>query len=403
MKVMDGSPISSELEYMHNLRGLSPRDAMTVLGAYPTLQLLRAADGASRSARLGTRLAKRVETVLERSETLAAQWGVTVARCAETGVRVVPLRSHQYPRLLRRIPDPPPLLFVRGSLEALGESRAVAVVGTREPSERGREVAFKVAKHFASCGFTIISGLAQGIDTSAHLGALEAGGRTVAVLGTAADRIYPAVNAALAQCILAQGGALVSEHAPDEHGGKAAFVRRDRIQSGLSLGVVAVQTDVTGGTMHTVGFAEQHGRLLLAPRPGGAESQIRQYAGIRELIASGRARAFDATDYDAVAHDLDALLGRLESAESARTTPPSGDGSPPPAVQIALLPQMRTRVHKEPVLDDLVALCRECGLDQSGALFDEVIAGVRSALFPDRAGVGAGAGKGPLKPRDHTG
>jgi DNA processing protein len=219
---------------------------------------------------------------------------------AGTDIMPLPITDPGYPTLLRSIDDPPLVLYVKGDASILNTDRAIAIVGTRQPTRTGLQVAFRIARYFAEAGCAIVSGLAKGIDTAAHRGALEVQGRTVAVLGTPLDVIYPAENRPLAEQIVDEGGALVSELPLGSSSSRSAFVLRDRIQSGLSLAVVPIQSDLEGGTMHTVEFAEKQHRLLFCPRPVSRESRSKQYRGIWSLIRSGRAQAFEAKDYQRI-------------------------------------------------------------------------------------------------------
>jgi len=207
----------------------------------------------------------------------------------------LPITDDAYPPFLRLIDDPPPVLYVRGDLGVVANPNMVGVVGTREPTQRGMGVARKVAARFASDGFVVVSGLASGIDTAGHEGALEAGA-TIAILGTALDKIYPAENRGLAERI-EQGGALLTEYPLGDEGRASNFVARDRIQAGMSLALIAVQTGLVGGTQHTIRFATESRRLLLCPRPLEGEADAPSYEGIWELIRSGRAREFVGDDY----------------------------------------------------------------------------------------------------------
>jgi DNA processing protein len=182
---------------------------------------------------------------------------------------------------------------------------AVAVVGTRNPTKTGQRTAFEVSQYLASQGYSIVSGLALGIDTAAHEGALAAMGVTVAVFATPLDKVYPAKNRSLADYVEESGGALVSEWPIGRGTSRQAFVFRDRIQSGLSIAVIPVQTDIEGGTMHTVKYAEKQGRLLLCPRPIPEEADMSQYAGIIHLVQTGRAQEVDTGDLDSLRQILD--------------------------------------------------------------------------------------------------
>jgi len=168
-----------------------------------------------------------------------------------------------YPPCLRFLDDAPPTLFVRSPWDTLS-CGGVAVVGTRTPSAQARAAARLLGFELARRGLTVVSGLARGVDTEAHLGAVSApGGRTLAVLGGGVQRIYPAENAALAQ-LIARSGALVSENAPDAAPTVPRLVARNRIISALSRAVVVVETAADGGAMHAARFARDHGRLVYA-------------------------------------------------------------------------------------------------------------------------------------------
>jgi len=182
-----------------------------------------------------------------------------------------------YPARLLTVVDAPPVVFVRGGVES-GDSNAVALVGTRHPSQRGRQRATAIAAAFASLGWTITSGLAAGIDTAAHQGALAAGGRTLAVLGCGVRVVYPPENGELAGQIAAQG-ALLSEVEPDAPPNSAALVARNRLITGLSSAVIVVESSPTSGTRHAARFAAQQGRPLYALADGSP--------GNAALIAEG--------------------------------------------------------------------------------------------------------------------
>lgn len=209
-----------------------------------------------------------------------ADFVMTQAR--RQGITLLPCNSPAYPPRLRQIADYPLMLYARGSLEALRAERAVAVIGSREPTSLGFQQGKAYARLLAELGYTVVSGLARGCDTAGHIGCLEGGGRTVAVLPGELEQIYPRSNRGLAARILENGGCLASEYAPGERSRlpgerKQAppgrfFVERDRIQSGLSLGLLVVETYTTGGTLHTVNFARRQGGRVIAcidPRATG--------------------------------------------------------------------------------------------------------------------------------------
>lgn len=187
----------------------------------------------------------------------------------------------EYPSWLRLAPDHPPVVYVRGQLPP--DRRCVACVGTRQPSAFGKGAARGISRFLAEHGWSIVSGLANGVDTLCHEAALEAGGHTVAVLANGLDSVYPRQNTGLAERILAAGGALLSEQPPGTPALPKHLFRRNRIQSGMSAGTVVMQTDIVGGTMHTARYTLLQGRLLLAPVPQGAHAEEPKSRGLSAL------------------------------------------------------------------------------------------------------------------------
>lgn len=187
-----------------------------------------------------------------------------------------------FPELLSVIEDPPALLFYRGTLKK-DEPRAIAMVGSRRETRYGREQAFRIARELAEQGVTIVSGLARGIDTAAHLGALEAGGRTIGVLGSGIKNIYPTENIALAERIINKGGALVSEFAPTAEPLAYHFPVRNRLVSGLTQGVLLIEAREKSGTLITIGHALLQGREVFAlPGPVDAPGSAVPHRMLRE-------------------------------------------------------------------------------------------------------------------------
>jgi DNA processing protein len=180
----------------------------------------------------------------------------------QAGAYLLTLHDDGYPTLLSRLPDAPILLYIKGALQA-ADDRAVGVVGTRRATTYGRDAAYHLSKELAAHQVTIISGLAPGIDTAAHKGALDAGGRTLAVLGCGIDITYPQENRELARQI-SQHGALVSEFPLGMRPGKNNFPRRNRIISGLSLGVLVAEAPEKSGALITASSAADQGRDVFA-------------------------------------------------------------------------------------------------------------------------------------------
>lgn len=228
-------------------------------------------------ARIGPKL---LAALAEAATSLAAE--ETLALCRERGVELLVEGGDGYPGLLSRITDPPGVLFVRGRLEPC-DALAVAVVGARNASPYGKRVAWQLAGGLARAGYTVISGLARGIDAAAHRGALDAGGRTIAVLGTGVLEIYPPEHEDLAAEVLARG-AVVSEAPPLAEAHAGAFPQRNRIVSGLTLGTVVVEAAERSGALITARLATEQGREVFAV-PGPVDSRTSR--GCHGLIRDG--------------------------------------------------------------------------------------------------------------------
>jgi DNA processing protein len=198
------------------------------------------------------------------------------------GIDVVTLRHDSYPDLLREVPGPPPVLFIRGSV-TLNDRRAVAIVGTRRLTSYGREMARTLARDLAHAGVTIVSGLARGVDGVAHAAALDAGGRTIAVLGNGVRSVYPAEHRQLAARI-AEQGAVLSDFHPDAPPDGPNFPARNRLISGLALGVVVVEAPMRSGALITVDFAADQGRDVFAV-PGAVHAPAS--AGCNRILRDG--------------------------------------------------------------------------------------------------------------------
>ena len=244
----------------------------------------------------------------------AWRWSEEQASIAErASLRVVSIYDPDYPRRLRDVPDPPVVLFVRGNFGALSAERAIAIVGTREPTEFGEAVARRSAATSVNEGFAIVSGLAHGCDTFAHEACVEAKGVGIAVLAHGLDHVYPVANSGLAEQLIDRGGCLVSEYPIGAKPFRTSFAERDRIQSGLSDGVLVIETGVVGGTMHTVRFAtEQHRALACVAHPERWQTEEKT-KGNQKLIREGAAKPIADTD------DLLAFLGGLSKSGNRGT------------------------------------------------------------------------------------
>ena len=222
-----------------------------------------------------------------------------LGRLRETGVTAVTLEEPTFPACLAHIRFPPHVLFVTGSVEALSRPRAVAVVGTRRATMSGRTTAARIARALVTADATVVSGLAYGIDGAAHEATVRAGGHTVAVIGGGHAWLGPRPHTRLADAILAAGGAVVSEYAPDVQPTQGTFPRRNRIISGLSAATVIVEAPARSGALITASWAMEQGRgcfvvpgAMDAPGSQGGLALLREFpdvvrvvAGVPQLIA----------------------------------------------------------------------------------------------------------------------
>lgn len=223
--------------------------------------------------------------------------------CDRHGIGIVLESDPDYPRLLAQIADPPDLLFLRGQFQPC-DGLAIAVVGARHATAAGRRVAEQFAGGLARAGCTVVSGLARGIDAAAHRAALAAGGRTLAVLGSGLLEIYPPEHRSLAHEV-ADGGAVISELPPFTPPQAAAFPRRNRIVSGLSLGTVVVQASERSGGLITARLAGEQGRDVFAV-PGPID--CRMSTGCHRLIRDG---ATLVTNVDEILENLGPLFASV--------------------------------------------------------------------------------------------
>lgn len=188
-----------------------------------------------------------------------------------------------YPSKLKEIKNAPKELYLRGNLELL-ESNSIAIVGSRECTSYGFYNAYEFAKELSKTGICVISGLAQGIDTAAHLGAMHQKGKTIAVLGTGLNKIYPKENEILAESIIKNGGLIISEYGLNQERKSENFPKRNRIMSGLSDGILVVEARKKSGTLITARYAKEQGKKVFS-LPGNVD--VINSSGTNELIKNG--------------------------------------------------------------------------------------------------------------------
>jgi DNA processing protein len=262
-----------------------------------------------------------------------------IQRARAAGIKLIPFSDAAYPGSLRAIADPPPLLYVKGELRD-NDSKAIAIVGSRSASDYGRRIARDLARGLASFGFTVVSGMARGIDGMAHESALQAGGRTLAVLGSGVDRAYPPEHEMLYRRI-SDSGAVISELPMGARPIAFNFPARNRLISGLSLGVVVVEATEKSGSLITASLAAEQGREVFAV-PG--EAGASRSRGSHRLIRQGAKLVETVEDIiEEIAPQLSRRNGDAAPA-SARSLP---ENSGPAARQIfALLKETSLQVDQ---------------------------------------------------------
>ena len=279
--------------------------------------------------------------------------------CRQNGIEIISRSDGRYPPSLLEIPDPPVLLYIQGHFEEVDEI-ALAVVGTRGASWYGKKMSRLLSTELVQAGFTVISGLARGIDAAAHLAAIEANGRTIAVLGSGLLRIFPAEHKGLSQRVI-EHGALVSEFHPEAEPLPGNFPRRNRIISGLSLGVLVVESPRKGGSIVTARLAtEQNKEVFAVPGPVDQENS----RGCHSLIKDG---AKLVENIDDIIETLSPLVRPMKHpAKAAPVTEPRQ------LILNELEDKVLSLITRTPVSVDFI-------IEQSGLAASQVI-GIISAL-----------------------
>ncbi|XZE53819.1 DNA-processing protein DprA [Planctomycetaceae bacterium SH139] len=259
--------------------GIGPRTLTTLLDHFHSASAALAAspEKLAELPRLGPKL---VAAIRQAGSTEEAQ--EVVKWCDGNRVEIVTHDEKAYPQSLTSLPDAPPVLFVRGEIQPT-DSLAIAIVGSRHATNYGIREAGRIARELARAGVTIVSGLARGIDAAAHRGALDVGGRTIAVLGGGLGRLYPPEHAELAESV-SGSGALLSEYPPLSQPRGSMFPQRNRLISGLSLGVLVIEAADRSGSLITARHAGEQGREVFA-LPGPVNSRVSK--GCHRLIRDG--------------------------------------------------------------------------------------------------------------------
>jgi len=227
------------------------------------------------------------------------------------GITLISKSCEAYPNSLSVIDKPPTFLYCKGNTDLLKEENSIAVIGTRNATAGGYEIGYKTAQYFSKNNYNIVSGLAKGIDTAGHTAAVDLIKKTTAVL-VAIDTIYPKENQELANYIVDSGGLLIAENKPGTPITGPLFVERDRLQSALSKAVFPIETDIKGGTLHTVGFAEKQKKKVYCPKLN-EEPLYKSFVGnqmskgIDMLIKSNRAISYTINNLEKVKKEIDKL------------------------------------------------------------------------------------------------
>ena len=243
----------------------------------------------------------------------------TVEKDIETwrtqSITTIILGSENYPKQLLSLDKPPPFLFCKGNLELLKHTSTIAVVGTRENTRKGEQIASKTVEEFAKRDYLIVSGLALGIDTIAHRAAIDCNAPTIAVLVDLIS-ILPSSNRALADEIVEKGGLWVAENPPGTKAIPAFFAKRDRIQAGLSTALFAIETSIDGGTMHAVNAALSMRRPVFVPdatAAGYPDLTIRAISGTQQLINDQKAISYTRESYTKIGAQLEQIASQFGS------------------------------------------------------------------------------------------
>jgi DNA processing protein len=312
------------------IEGVGPVRVRTLLehfGEAPKI-LVASKNELLRVRNIGEEVAENIST-WEKSVDLAGE----LKRISDFGCHVLISSDENYPAMLREIYDPPIVLYVKGEISAR-DKNSVAMVGSRQTTHYGIETARKLAYQLAYVGVTVVSGGARGIDTAAHQGALSAKGRTIAVLGTGINLIFPTENAELFQRI-SENGALVTQFPFNRPADKQSFPIRNRIVAGMTLGTVVVEANLTSGALITSNFATEYGRQVFAV-PGRIDSP--RSKGCHELIKRGAKLCESAED----------ILSEFEYLFPASNRPPTAN-------ETGILPAIELPANEQKVFDALKA------------------------------------------------
>ncbi len=295
------------------------------------------------------------------------------------GYRLLCLTDRDYPRLLGQIPDPPLILTVWGQLCA-EDGLALAIVGSRRATPYGLDACRRLSRELATAGLTIVSGLARGIDAEAHRGALDAGGRTIAVLGSGLENLYPREHRRLAERIAANG-AILTEFPPDEPPRAQNFPRRNRVITGMTLGTLVVEAAQKSGSLVSARLAlDQNREVFAVPGPIGSKNR----EGVHALIRDGARLVTVGKDViEELRPEVRALLKGTEASEGKKLSPALDDEE---RSILERLNEVERALDLDELLDGLAltvdrALAALCRLEVKGAIWS-----LPGGLFQKKSG-----------------
>ena len=330
----------ANLRLLLSVEGIGPGKIRNLLKQFRSLESILSTDYKTLTSVEGisTNLAKRIIQSKATKEDIRSKVEEEIGKLSKLGARIVTVWDSQYPSILKKIYDPPLMLYIIGEFTEQ-DNYAISVVGTRAPTNYGTVQCERIAEDLARQNITIVSGLARGIDSIAHRTALKTGSRTIAVIGSGLDVIYPPENKKLFNEI-AEKGVIISEYPPGTKPDAQNFPRRNRIISGLSLGCVVVETALSGGAMQTAAFALDQNREVFAI-PGNLG--VRQSEGTNMLIQKGEAK---------LVSNAEDILVELE----LKLIPVIGKNIPKPTVELNLFEEkILNSLDGEPLQIDTIS------------------------------------------------
>ena len=283
----------TDLFLLLSVDGIGPGKLRNLLAKFRSTKNILSADYQSlmNVEGISTNLAKRIRKASQDREETEKFTNKELKKLEKLGGKLITIWDQEYPSILKKIYDPPILFYILGEFTE-SDQYSISVVGTRQPTNYGKVQAEKISTDLSKQGITIVSGMARGIDSIAHNSAIKSGGRTIAIIGSGLDIIYPAENRKLFEKI-SENGAVISEFALGTKPDAQNFPRRNRIISGLSLGVVVIETGIQGGAMQTASLALDQNREVFA-LPGNVG--VKQSEGTNLLIQKGEAKLITSAD-----------------------------------------------------------------------------------------------------------